>query len=233
MEEVGPNFERETGHRLAMEFASLGGVLKRAEDGAPVDVLLAPRQGMERLVEGGRVARDAVTAIARSRLGLAVRKGAPKPDISSHGALRRALLGARAITYSHPSWGGVSGSTFLNALDWLGIADKVKAKTVFAQSPGGDGLGALLGSGEAEIAVHQIQEFLRIPSIEIVGPLPDDLQNPIEFTAAVTVGAPFPEAARLLVAFLLTPDAAAVIRVKGMEPAQADGSGKNRAIGVQ
>ena len=224
MEELGPKFECASPHKLVTMFASLGAVLRHVEDGGPVDVVLAPRQALERLVSDGKVADDEVAVIARARIGLAVCKQAPRPDISSVDSLRRALLAAKAITYSHPSWGGVSGAHVERALDRLGIADEMKTRTVFAQSPGGDGLGALLASGEAEIAAHQIQELVRVPGVEIIGPLPDDLQEPIEFSAGAAVGTAFPEAVRSLIAFLFTQEAAAVIRAKGMEPVSSTGA---------
>ena len=222
MEELGPQFERASRHKLITTFVSLGAVLKHVEEGKPVDVVLAPRQGLECLVSNGKVANDELPVIARSRIGLAVSKRAPKPDISSVDALRRALLAAKAVTYSHPSWGGVSGAHFERALHRLGIADEMRTKTIFADSPGGDGLGALLASGKAEIAAHQIQELARIPGVEIIGPLPDDLQEPIEFSAGAAVGTAFPEAARSLIKFLRTGEAAVIIRAKGMEPGQMD-----------
>ncbi len=219
MEDLGPKFEHATGHKLAITFATLGAVLKRVEDGETADVLLVPRQGIDGLVKKGKVTVSKVTVVARSGVGLAVRKGAPKPDISSAQALKRTLLAAKSITYSNPSWGGVSGAFFAKVLDRLGITDEMKPKTVFPKTPGGEALGALVANGEAEIAAHQFQELIRVPGIEMVGPLPDDFQDTIVFSAAIMAGAGNAEVAKLLINFLCTPEAAAVIKSKGMESA--------------
>ncbi len=219
MENLGPKFESATGHKLAIKFASLGRVLKVIEDGETADVVIVPEEGIDSLVKEGKVKAGNVTVFARAGVGLAVRKGMPMPDISSLEALKRTLLAAKSIAYSNPSWGGVSGAQFARALDRLGIADEMKTKTIFPEGPGGDGLGMLLANGTAEIAVHHIQELSRVPGIAIVGPLPPDLQNTIVFSAVIMAQAKNIEVAKNLVDFLCTPEAATLIKAKGMEPA--------------
>jgi molybdate transport system substrate-binding protein len=219
MEDLGPKFEHATGHKLALTFATLGAVLKRVEDGETADVLLVPRQGIDDLVKKGKVTVSKVTVVARSGVGLAVRKGAPKPDISSAQALKRALLAAKSITYSNPSWGGMSAAFFAKVLDRLEITDEMKPKTVFPKTPGGEALGVLVANGEAEIGVHHLQVLMPVAGIEIVGPLPSDLQDTIVFAAAIMDGTKNAEASKALVDFLRTPESAKVIKAKGMEPA--------------
>ena len=161
-----------------------------------------------------------VTVVARSSIAVAVRKGAPKPDISSPEALKRTLLAAKSITYSDPARGGASGMHFAGVLDRLGIANEVKTKTVFctaACTP--DSVGLTVANSEAEIGVHQWQEFVSIAGIDVVGPLPGDLQNTIVFAAAVMADAKDVEASKAFVNFLRTPEAAAVFNAKGMEAA--------------
>ena len=158
-----------------------------------------------------------VTVVARSNMGVAVRKGAAKPDISSAEAFRRTLLAAKSVTYSNPARGGTSGPHLTRVFERLGIADEIKAKTVFL--PGGGLVGVLVANGEAEIAVHEFQQLIQVPGIEIVGPLPPDLQNTVVFAAAIMNSTQNPEASRLLVNFWRTPEAAVVIKAKGIVPA--------------
>ena len=217
MEDLGPKFERASGHKLAITFGSGGAVVKRVQGGEAADVIIIPRQGIDSLVKDGKAAAGEVTDVARSGMGVAVRKGAPKPDISSPEALKRTLLAAKWITYGNPAQGSASGSHFAKVLDRLGIADEMKAKTVFPSKPGTDPL--LVANGEAEIGVNQIQELISVPGIELVGPLPGDLQNTLVFSTAIMAGAKDTEVAKALVNFLRTPEAVAVIKAKGMEPA--------------
>lgn len=215
MEDLGPKFEHATGHKLAITFANAGTTVKRIQDGETADIVIVPQPGIERFVKDGKAVAGNVTVVARSGIGLAVRKGAPKPDISSPEALKRALLDAKSIAYANPAGGGASGIHFAKVLDRLGIADEMKSKTVFPKS---GPVGVLVTSGEAEIAVQQIQELVVVAGIELVGPLPGDLQDTIVFAAAIMASAKDAEASKALVNFLRTPTAAAVIKAKGMEP---------------
>jgi molybdate transport system substrate-binding protein len=217
MEDVGPKFERATGHKLAITFASLGGAVKRVQSGEAPDVVIIPRQGIDGFVKDGKTSAGDVTVIASSGIGVAIRKGAPKPDISSPDALKRTLLAAKSITYANPAGGSASGLHFAKVLDRLGIANEMKSKTVFRPTAGP--VADLVANGEAEIAVQQVQELIQVADIEIVGPLPGDLQDTIVFSAAIMSSAKDTEPAKVLVNFLRTPAAAAVIKAKGMEPA--------------
>jgi molybdate transport system substrate-binding protein len=219
LEELGPTFERATGHTLAISFATGGATVKRAEDGETADAVMALRQGIEGLVKHGKAAADNVTVLAHSGIVVVVRKGAPKPDISSPDALKRTLLAATSIAYGDPASGGASGIHFAKALDRLGIAHEMQAKTVFPNPKTPAAVGVLVANGEAEIGVHIIQEVMSVAGIDVVGPLPGDLQNTIVFAAAIMASAKDAEASKALVNFLRTPEAAAVIKAKGMEPA--------------
>jgi molybdate transport system substrate-binding protein len=219
MEDLGPKFERATGHKLAITFATLGAAVKRVQGGETFDVVIIPRPGIDGFVKDGKAAAGSVTVVALSGIGVAVRKGAPKPDISSLEALRRTLLAAKSITYTNPAHGGTSGPHVVKVLDRLGIANEMTSKTVFPKTAGGAAVGALVARGEAEIGVQQIQELIPVAGIEIVGPLPGDLQNTLVFSAAIMASATDAEASKALVKFLRTPEAATVIKAKGMEPA--------------
>ena len=219
MEDLGPKFERATGHKLAISFATGGATVKRAQDGESADVVIALRQGIDSLVKNSKAAADNVTVVAHSGIVVAVRKGAPKPDISSPDALKRMLLAAKSISYVDPASGGASGIHFAKVLDRLGIANEMKSKTVFPNPKTPGEVGVLVANGEAEIGVHVIQELIPVAGIDLVGPLPGDLQNTIVFSAAIITGAKDPAAAKALVDFLRTPDSAKVIKAKGMDPA--------------
>ena len=220
MEDLGPKFERATGHKLAITFAGLGIVVKRVQGGDTVDVVIIPREGIDSLVKDGKAAAGNVTVVARSRgLGVAVRKGAPKPDISSPEALKRTLLAAKSITYGNPDpvIGGASGIHFAKVLDRLGIANEMKPKTVFTGGAGA-GVGMLVANGKAEIGVHHFHELIPVTGIELVGLLPGDFQETIVLSAAIMTGAKDAGASKALVDFLRTPESAKVIMAKGMEP---------------
>ena len=217
IKQLVPIFERETGHTVALSFGTLGQHVKRIQGGETADMVVIPKQGIDTLIKDGKVAAENVTLIASTRMGMAVRKGAPKPDISSAEALKRTLLAAKSITYSEPSRGGTSGPHFARVLERLGIAEEMKAKTVFL--PSGGLIGVLVENGQAEIAVHEFQQLLQVPGIEIVGPLPPELQNTVVFAAAVLSGATNSDASKLLVDFLRSPRAADVMKAKGIDPA--------------
>jgi molybdate transport system substrate-binding protein len=219
LEDLGPKFERANGHKLALTFATGGATVKRVQGGEVFDVVITLRQGIDTLVKDGKAPEGNVTALASAGISVAIRKGAPKPDISSPDALKRALLAAKSISYVDPASGGASGIHFAKVLDRLGIANEMKSKTVFPDPRTPAEVAVLVAKGEAEIGVHIIQELIPVAGIDIVGPLPGDLQNTIVFAAAVMASAKDPDAAKALVNFLRTPEAAAVIKAKGMEPA--------------
>lgn len=216
VEDLGPKFERATGHKLAITFSTGGATVKRVQDDEVADVVIAPRPGIDRLVKDGKVSADNVTALASTGISVAIRKGTPKPDISSPEALKRTLLAAKTITYLNPADGAASGIHFAKVLDRLGIASEMKSKTIFAPSTGA--VGVLVANGEAEIGVLQYQLLFSIPGIEIIGPLPGDLQDSTVFSAAIMSSAREAEASKAFITFLRTPEAAAVIKAKGMEP---------------
>jgi molybdate transport system substrate-binding protein len=216
MEDLGPKFERATGHTLAIAFATVGVIVQRVQGGETADVVIVPRQGIDRLLKDGKASGGAVTLLARSGIGVIVRKGTPKPDISTPEALKRALLAAKSITYLDQAAGGTSGAHFAKVLDRLGIADEMRPKTVF--HPNARAAGALVAKGEAEIGVNLIQELMPLPGIELVGPLPGDLQLTLVFAATIMAGAKDAGASKALIDFLRTPESAAVIKSKGMEP---------------
>jgi len=216
METLGPKFERATGHKLEITFATLGPALKRVQDGETYDVVWIPRPGIESLVKEGKAVASTVTVIARTGIGVAVRKGAAKPDISSPEAFKRTMLAAKSITHGNPVYGGLSGIHVVKVFERLGIAEEMKSKTVLLNKAGLAGV--FVANGEAEIVVQPIQELVVVPGIDIVGPLPGDLQDTVAFPAVVMASAKDAEASKALVNFLRTPEATVVIKAMGMEP---------------
>jgi len=218
MRDIGPTFERVTGHKLAASGDTLGAIVKRVRGGEEFDVILSPRSAIDGFVKDGKGAAGSVTVVATAGMGVAVRLGAAKPDISSPEAFKRALLAAKSITYPDPNnlaGNPALGVHFTGVLDRMGIAEEVRSKTIL---PGPRDIGKLVASGEAELGIAQLQNLARTAGIEIVGPLPADLQDAVVFAAVILAGARDIEASKALIDFLRTPEAAAAIRAQRMEP---------------
>ena len=211
MDDLGPRFEGATGHRLAVTFAPLGAAVKLVQGGETADVVIIPQQGMDGFVKDRKVNPASVRVLARSGMAVAVRKGAPKPDISTPEAFRRTLLAAKSMTYGR----GAGSEHIDNVLERLGIANDVKAKTVRG-APGDTGV--RVANGDAEIGITLLQVLMPVAGIDIVGPLPGDLQDTLVFAVATMAGTQDAAASQALIDFLRTPEAAKVFRAKGLEP---------------
>jgi len=211
--DLGPQFERSTGHKLVIK-VEVSAVLKRQiEAGETFDVAILTRMHIDDLTKQGKIASGTRAHIARSGIGVGARAGASKPDISSVDAFKRMLLNAKSVTYSAE---GASGIHFNSLLDRLGIAAEMKPKL----KPVATGVTAeRVARGEAEIVVAPIPSIVAVPGVELVGPLPSELQSYIDFTAGVASGAKEAEAAKALIKFLAAPAAAPVLKAKGMESA--------------
>jgi len=213
---LAPEFERRTGHTLATQWGpSMGdtrdAVPARLARGEPIDVLVMVGYALGRLVEEGKVAADSRLDLARSGIGIAVRAGAPKPDIASVEALRQTLLAAKSIAYSDSASGVYIQNEMLKR---MGIADQVAGK---ARMIPAEPVGAVVARGEAELGFQQISELKPIPGIVLVGPLPAEVQQITVFSAGMVANAREPEAARALIRFLASPEAAPAIVESGME----------------
>ena len=210
MTEIVPLFERASGTKVEIKFRLTSVLKKEIEDGAMFDLALLPRPELEELVQAGKIAEGATADVTRSAVGLAVRAGAPKPDIGTVAAFTRALLDAKSIAYSD----GPSGAYIAGLLGQLGIAEDMKRKTRLTSGP----VAELVAAGEAEIGLQQIVAILPVKGAELVGALPAELQNVIIYAAGLAAGTREPAAARGFVAFTKTPQAERLIRLKGMEP---------------
>jgi molybdate transport system substrate-binding protein len=210
MVEVVPLFERATGHKAEIEFALTSALTRKIEAGAAFDVALLPRPELDELARAGKIASGSTADVTRSTVGICVRADAPKPDIATVEAFKRALIGARSISYSD----GPSGAYIAALLARLGIADAMKPKTRLTGRP----VAELVAAGEAEIGLQQIVAILPVKGAELVGPLPSELQNVIIYSAGLSVSAQESAAARALMRFLAAPEVVALIRAKGMGP---------------
>jgi molybdate transport system substrate-binding protein len=217
MEELVPHFEKASGHKVHVAFGLGVAMAKRVQDGEAADFVLGPRSAIDGLIKAGKLAPGSEATLARSSVAVAVRKGAPKPDISTPEALKRTLLSARAISYSKPAYGGASGVHFAKVLERLGIADEMKSKTRFP--PEGGFTARLLASGEVDLAIQQTGELISVPGVELVGPLPGELQSITSFAIAIPTAARQPDAAKALIKYLQSPEAAAVMKARGLDPA--------------
>ena len=217
MENLGPKFEAATKHKLTTTIAPLGQALKRLQDGEVYDLVILPQRGIEGLAKkDGKVVASTVAAIVLTRIGVAVRKGAPKPDISTSEAFKRSMLAAKSITHGNPATGGISGVHVVKVLERLGIAGEIKAKTVLLDKAGLAGV--LVADGKAEIVIQPIQELVVVPGIELVGPLPEELQDTVAYQAVIMPSAKEVEPLNALINYLRTPEAVGVIKAMGMEP---------------
>ena len=212
-----PEFEKTTGHEVLTAYGpSMGTTVNaipvRLERGEPADVLIMVGYALGDLVKQGKVVADSRVDLVKSPIGIAVKSGAPKPDISSADAVKRALLAAKTIAYSD-SASGVYVSTEMFAR--LGIADEMKDK---ARKIPATPVGEIVAHGDAEIGFQQISELKPVAGIDIVGPLPDDLQKITIFSAGIASASKQPDAGKALIKFLTSPEARAEIVKSGMEP---------------
>ena len=218
-DELAPQFERASGHRLTLTFGPSLQLEKRLGEGEGADVAIVSGAGIDDLVARGKLTSGSAVAIAGSALGVAVPRGAAKPDLSSADAFKRALLAAKSIAVSKPVGGGQSGVHMAKVFERLGIAEQMAAKAKYGQGGPAGLVGLIIERGEAEIGVQQIAELLAVPGIDFAGPLPAELQSVTPFVAAIPAAAQNAHAGRKLIAFLTTPEAKRVIKAKGLEPA--------------
>jgi molybdate transport system substrate-binding protein len=215
-EELFRKFEQQTGRRLTVTWGTAPMLVARIEAGERTDVLILSRAGIDTLHKQGKLLSDTDVTLAGSGVAIAVKAGAPKPDISTAEALKQTLVKAKSIAYSEPSAGGASGVYFAKLLERMGIAAQMKAKTKYP--PAGGFSAELLLTGEAELAVQQKPELLHVPGVEIVGFLPGDLNMVTEFVAAIMAESKNAETGKALIESLRAPEALAVFRSKGLDP---------------
>ena len=212
LEELAPAFERATGNKLKIEFG-LAAVLKRQiEGGEAFDFAILTTAGIDDLAKHGKVDGRTRANVARSGVGIGIKAGAPKADIGTPDALKRAMLAAKSVSWAKE---GASGVYFVTVLERLGIVGEVKAKANLAAS--GAEVGKLLASGQVQYGALLVNELMAQPGVEVLGPLPPELQSYTVFTTGVAAGSKNAGAATALIQFLTTPAAGAVFKSKGQE----------------
>jgi len=214
LDELVPPFERQSGHKVSISYTATAQTLERIKGGETADLVIATAAGIDELTALGKVVRGSRVDLASSMIGVAVRAGAPKPDIRTVDAFKRALLDAKAIAYTAA---GLSGIYFSKLIERLGIANEIKAKARI--KPGGLIAEAVV-AGEADLAVQMVSELLSVPGAELVGPLPEEINQVSIVAAGVFAGTSQSELAQSLIHYLTTPSATRVMRDKGLTPAR-------------
>jgi molybdate transport system substrate-binding protein len=212
VEALQPQIEKKIGHPMLMEYGSTTGLIAKMDQGAAFDVAILTSEGVDELVKKGKVSAASRADFARCGVGLAVKSGTPKPDIATPEALKKTLEAATSITYAGD---GASRPAIDHMLDRLGIAQKVKSKAILTKGSGP--AMASVAEGRVAVVLTLISELMPVKGIDIIGPLPGDLQNYVRFGAGVGASASQKEAASALITFLGSPEAAPTYKTKGME----------------
>jgi len=210
------DFEKQTGHKVTVDNGTAGQLQKRIEDGEVFDVAVITPAVLDDLAGRGKIAAGSRLNLASVGVGVVVKEGAPKPDVSTVEAFKKALLAAKSVAYIDPASGGSSGIYIDKLLERLGIADQIRPK---AKLKKGGHVADLIVSGEAELGLHQISEIVPVKGASLAGPLPQEIQNTTTYAAGLSPAAKDKDAAQALIKALSGPAAAAVLKSKGMEPA--------------
>jgi molybdate transport system substrate-binding protein len=212
VEDLLPQTEHAIGHPISVQYRPTAALKQEIDAGVSFDVVIVTAESIAQLSKEGKTRGGEGTPISRVGVGIGIRKGAPRPDISTPEALTHALLGAKAIAY------GPSGASFpyiTRMLEALGIAETLKAKTLFFDTS--DGTNGAVAEGKADFGMTLVSEILPANGIELLGPFPDEFQGYVRFSAAVSANAKNPEAASSLIKVLAGPDALASIKSRGMQ----------------
>jgi len=216
-DELLPPFERANGHTIGATYAPSGALIPRFDGGEPVDIFLTDSAAIDTLIKHGKVVAPRVD-LARTGIGIAVRKGAPKPDVSTPEALKRALLAAKTVGHAAPSGGSITAAHIQAVFRRLGIASQVTPKVKLAAGGPNGRVSVLISTGEAEIGLQQVSELMSNPGIEVIGMLPAELQQITIYSAGVTTSAREAEAAKALINALTAPSTAPIYKIKGLDP---------------
>jgi molybdate transport system substrate-binding protein len=221
LEELTPAFETASGHKLKIEYATAGTVEQKVAADDEIDVAILTKPRLDKLVGQAKIVSGSAKTLARAQIGLAVKKGAAKPDIGSVEAVKKALLDAKSIAYPDPASGATSGLYLAQACEKLGISAELKPKLrlVSAGATEGPRVGEAVARGEAGIGLQPISELIEVEGIDVVGPLPAELQSPdLVYAAGALFASEQPIAAKALIDFISDPKTAAVYKSKGLQP---------------
>jgi molybdate transport system substrate-binding protein len=213
---LGPEYEKASGNKLVIENETVGALVKKVEAGETFDVIFLTPAAIDELAAKGKIAPFSRTNLARVGVGVMVKEGAPKPDVSTVDAFKKAVLDAKSVSYIDPASGGSSGIYVGKLLEKLGIADQVKPKEKLKH---GGLVADLISSGQSELGIHQISEIVPAKGVTFVGPLPETLQNYTTYAAGVGPNTKYPDEAKKLIATFTSPAAQAMFKSKGMDPA--------------
>lgn len=211
-----PDFEKRTGHTVKVDNDTAGGLQKRIDSGEAFDVAVITPGAVDALIAKGKIAAGSRTNLATVGVGVVVKEGAPKPEIASVEAFKRALISAKSVAYIDPASGGSSGIYIDKLLERLGIADQVRPK---AKLKKGGYVAELIASGEAELGLHQISEIVPVKGVTLVGPLPTEIQNTTTYAAGRSAASVQAAGADALVVLFSSHAAKALLQAKGMQPA--------------
>ena len=212
---VVPEYEKATGNKVVLHRDTAGALAKLIESGEAFDLAVMTPEAIDKLTAKGKFVAGSRTDLARVGVGVVVKDGTPRPDVSTVEAFKKALLAAKTVSYIDPHAGGSSGIYVDGLLDRLGVAAAVRPKAKLIH---GGAVATHVAAGEAELGVHQISEILPVKGIVLVGPLPDEIQNYTTYSAAIGANAKQADAARALILAFASPDNAPLIRSKGLEP---------------
>ncbi|HZP79211.1 MAG TPA: substrate-binding domain-containing protein [Pseudolabrys sp.] len=215
LDDLAAKFEKSGGGKVTMVYGLAAQLKQRVADGEADDVAVLIRPMMDDLLKQGKLAAGSLTNVGGTPVAIAIRAGAPKPDISTVDALKRTLLAAKSISYSDPAKGGASGVYFAKVVDQLGLTEQLKAKTILvpgAQAP------ERVAAGEAELGVAQGSEIIPVAGAQLLGPLPGNLGSVTLFTAGIAAVSKAPETAKAFIKFITGPEVAPVLKAKGFQP---------------
>jgi molybdate transport system substrate-binding protein len=220
MPQLLADFHKSSGNTATIEYGPAGAIVGRVQNDDVADVVIVSRSQLQKLASEGKVIKDSLADIAGIALGVAIRKGAPKPDLSTVEAFKRALLSARSIGYRDPVTGSTSGIYTAGLLERLGIAQELKPKLYLDRSEGDapENVFQRVAKGEIEMQIGQITEIAIAPGVDLAGPLPREIQNTTLMAAGITTTSKAPDAAKALISFISSPSAAAVLKASGFQP---------------
>jgi molybdate transport system substrate-binding protein len=215
LKEVIGNFERDSGHKVIIQYSTMGAITARVMSGEQADLVISSPASMSTLAAQGKINPVSQVTFAKTGIGIIVPSGNPKPEISSVEDFKRALLGAKIVVYANPAGGGAAGIHVARVIEKLGIAEQLKPKIKFGA--GGDVTEVTLAQGDGAIGLTQVSEIVGKTGAEFVA-VPEELQNYTGFTAGIPAGAERSEAVDAFMQFLQSPVAATTMKAKGMQP---------------
>jgi molybdate transport system substrate-binding protein len=211
-----PQFERANGHVVRVTYGPSGALMRRLNGGEPADLFVTDVPALDQLLQQAKVLPNRIE-LARTGIGICVKKGAPRPDVSSPEALKRALLAAKSIGHASPAGGSITAGPVMRMFERMGIAAEMAAKAKLSMGGPNSRVSVLVSSGEAEIGIQQASELYSNPDVEVIGMLPAEFQQITIYAAAITTSAKQPDAANALIRHLATPAAIALYKAKGLQ----------------